>query len=450
MVSPQIFTLTVFTAVAAPSDGATSLWYREVFLGDFTTVSDDYKKLYLGRAPFEKTRESEKRWAALRAGICFERQQKDDDARLAYDWLSTETHPPPLERWQVHHDRVQLRIQNLKSSGAEDPVLADRVEQRTGQVLATIARGERMLQQLHDLADWHAIRRRVGSELQRRLGEEWQSTGDSVERSSRSLEEVANTVAGFSEQRTSAVLANVLSLMAGRSLAAQAVAQARIELRAAHVFAKDVPLARDLTAYLDIGLDYRVLKHIAENRVRSEILRQVGELQSELRELIYGSRSVIHQRPRLDLALSYLVDLFETLSWALPEVRRDPEIVELEREATFLGAALTVGTQYGNALRTALAEREAQVQRAMATAADLTQTAIVNEGVLARLGQEASPRVVAAGQDLLDGLLAEATETGADEALRQARVLVDWLPELEESRGLELRRLERRRHRNRR
>ena len=250
---------------------------------------------------------------------------------------------------------------------------------------------------------------------------------------------------GFSFEEILPGVADAFNGLALRAVIRGDVVAAKRHFEQARALSAHHTLASDLVEKLDSWHpdsrpSLRGLADLARRYLLEERLRQIGELQSEIRDWLESAR----QRRR-DLGVTLVVDIWQLADRALPEVRREAEISHLVREADRLFLALTTdvstgqdGRPPGEELREFLVQRGQQLR----TASDLVVQIVEVTSEKVALQIEASdrdrPDTIEVATREVRRLLAEGRSflvTGSlakcEASIRQVEPLLAWFPRLD-------------------
>lgn len=467
----------------------TELWYREVLLGEVHSAASTYDRVYTKMPPWQGSTEDERRIAALRAGLCFESLGRASEARHAYDWL-------------LHHgvhrsaivDLARARLGEMVRSGMLPPDADPYATARRGDVLVREGLADHLKTAMDEVSrgatDLEVLRRDLSRlteevELIRSLRERIATHGAAVfagsgavfatsgnaragdggtvaTRSSRSTRSTRSTRAqpssglrrtletqlravlaeGFSFE---AILPGVADAFCGAALRAVStgdLAAAKRLFEQALALAGHHAAAQDFVQRLDSGQDSRHLRDLARRYLLEERLRQIGELQDQVRERLARARLAREGLARPDSGVSVVVQIWQMVDRSLPEVRLEAEISHLVREADRLFVALTAGVYGpddkrapGEELREVLEKRKSQIDEARGLVrqiVELTFEKVAMDEATTEPARSDTIKVVAVE---IQRLLAEGRAfltggavTECARSVREAELLLSWFP----------------------
>ena len=456
------------------------VWYREVILGEVQYAASTYDRIYTQRHPWQGSTEDERRIAALRAGWCFERLGLVEDASLAYIWL-LQHGDYRSARWNVARSRLRDMARSGSLPGAaqlgetsrrgEVSLVRDALAHHLKESRREVESGKNELVNLErrllglkrevDLARAERLETRgVGNAATASHPSRGSFRGsfrESFRGSFRNeLEGRLRTVLteGFNFEEILPGVADAFNGLALRAVIRGDVVAAKRHFEQARALSAHHTLASDLVEKLDSWHpdsrpSLRGLADLARRYLLEDRLRQIGELQSKIRD------GLVSARQRRRGGVRAVVEIWQMAERALPDVRREAEIAHLVREADRLFLALTTdvstgqdGRPPGEELREFLVEREQQLR----TASDLVVQIVEVTSEKVALQIEASdrdrPDTIEVAARKVRRLLAEGRSflvTGSlakcEASIRQVEPLLSWFPSLDHYRN-QLRRLQ--------
>lgn len=453
----------------------TEVWYREVLLGEVRNAASTYDCIYTLRAPWQGSTEDERRIAALRAGLCLESLGRVAEARFAYDWLLQHgLHGSAIVDLARARLGAMARSGMLPSDGEPyattrigevslvRDALADHLNmagdelERGGKDLESL-RGElarlteevRLMRSLRDRLETQGAAVMVGGPGPVVLTPESRRTAVGSQPSSGfrpTLEAELRAVLaeGFSFEGILPGVADAFCGAALRAVSAGDPAAARRHFEQTLALAGQHGAALDFVQKLDSGQDSRRLGDLAGRYLLEERLRRIGDLQGQIRDRLVRARQA-----RRDAGVVLVIQIWQMVDRALPEVRQEAEIAYLVREADRLFEALTTGVSGrdderapGEELRELLEERRGQIETARGLVREIVEVTFEKLAMERATGDQARADTIRVVADELQRLFAESrnflakgdVKEGAA-SLRQAELLLSWFPAVDDARG---------------
>lgn len=437
------------------------VWQKEVIQGDVQSAAESYEKLYLS-APSQGLRPEARRKAALRAGICFEKLGHWDNAKLAYesllkmdaspDVLSAEAklrlqlysnNPAalPLASTPFSEASVDVAIQHLESTLGV-------VEKERDETLQSLARNlevrrERALEArdlLHRLLERGASPSFLEAEEAPLVSPgaaspEWVTSLKEVFRHEGDLGKVQSALASRYLERALVRLGARNWLEGARHLErALALLHNGLTVNAT----MSATLAEWLRSLIEKRFDADQLSAKAQRLLLESDLTQRSALRREIYDFLKGAELAASDRGRADLVVQHLDQLRDLLDWTRPSLREDPEIRSLSlkglRLLLYLGGKS--GQEQGVIEHWQKARGDVEKMLALSEShADVSAEEIHSRAPASR--KETAGTLTACRAEI-ERLLSTARDAltrgdslGLERSLRDARVLLGWVPEID-------------------